>query len=457
MNGNKQFEQARMISDRLVKAGADQCLLVGGCVRDHLLGIKSKDLDIEVYGLTYKKIVDALSADFAVDLVGKSFGVVKVENEIDVSIPRSETKSGVGHKGFNIEIDPYMSVSRAARRRDFTINSIAMDINGIVIDPLNGRSDLEKRTLRACSTAFREDPLRVLRGVQFASRFEFSMDPDTVMMCQGLLEEYDSIAKERVFEEWRKWAVKGKLPKHGLDVLAATQWITKYPDLLSATTTPQDPAWHPEGDVYTHTGHVCNSAVVIADRENLNENDRLILIFAALCHDLGKAETTIKNEDGRWVAPKHTEVGVHVSERFLQQIHAPEWLIDSVKPLVGEHMAHLSHQNEDPSHRTIRRLANRLAPVSIRMWSMLCEADQSGRPPLPKSNPVKRWEGIANQLAVNDGKPEPILMGRHLLDLGFQPGKGMGNILGEAFEQQLDGVFHDIDGAVHWVKSKKLI
>ncbi len=147
MNGNKQFEQARMISDRLVKAGADQCLLVGGCVRDHLLGIKSKDLDIEVYGLTYKKIVDALSADFAVDLVGKSFGVVKVENEIDVSIPRSETKSGVGHKGFNIEIDPDMSVSRAARRRDFTINSIAMDINGIVIDPLNGRSDLEKRTM----------------------------------------------------------------------------------------------------------------------------------------------------------------------------------------------------------------------------------------------------------------------------------------------------------------------
>ena len=449
---DKPFKIAKVIAEKLKNAGATRCLIVGGWVRDHILGIDSKDLDIEIYGLNYSQIVEALSCDFHVDLVGHSFGVVKIDNLIDVSIPRRENKNGVGHKGFDIRIDPNMTVKEAAIRRDFTVNSIAMTLGGEFIDPFNGRIDLEKKILRACSNAFRDDPLRVLRGMQFAARFGFIMDDKTILMCKELVKEYDTIAKERVFQEWKKWATKGKYPKLGLEVLYKTSWMEKYPILKSMAKTLQDPIWHPEGDVFEHTGHVCNAATDIANRENLGENDRLILLFSALCHDMGKPCTTIKSDEGRWIAPKHADMGVALAEEFLVQINGPGWLTERVSPLVKEHMAHVSHTGGDPSDRSIRRLANRLAPATMRLWAMVCEADASGRPPLPRTNPVECWVNVANRLAIKDQKPKPILMGRHLLSLGMEPGREMGMVLADAFEDQLDGDFSDLPGAIKWAK-----
>ena len=451
------YRQAKIIAKKLEEAGATRCHLIGGCVRDHILGIDGKDLDIEVYGLNYDQIVTALAADFHVNLVGQSFGVVKIGNELDVSIPRRENKTGVGHKGFDIEVDPHMTVIEAARRRDFTVNSIAMDFEGNFFDPFNGRKDIERMILRACSDAFKEDPLRVLRGMQFAARFGFRMDSHTVSMCKQLISEYDTIARERIFDEWRKWAVKGKYPKLGLDMLSETTWIQKYPVLNSMVETPQDPIWHPEGNVFLHTGHVCNAAADIALREKLTANDRLILLFAALCHDMGKPETTIQNEDGRWIAPRHADVGVQFAEEFLTLINAPKWLTENVKPLVKEHMAHVSHHGVTPSDRTVRRLANRLVPVTIRLWSLVCESDASGRPPLSRVNPVTDWVTVAQNLAVKNNKPKPILMGRHLLELGLKPGKKMGEILTEAFDRQLDGEFDNLPDAIRWAKAYKAL
>ena len=450
---NKAFYKAKAVVGILEGAGATRCLLVGGWVRDYVLGIDSKDLDIEVYGLTYDQIVTALSAEFRVDLVGHAFGVVKINNEIDVSIPRRENKIGVGHKGFDIHVDPNLTIVEAAIRRDFTVNSIAMDFDGNFVDPFNGRSDIKKKVLRACSDAFKEDPLRVLRGMQFAARFGFRMDKKTVSMCKGLINEYSTIAKERIFDEWKKWAQKGRYPKLGLDLLSETTWIRKYPILQLMVETPQDPIWHPEGDVFTHTGHVCNVAVEIADRENLSDDERLILLFATLCHDMGKAKTTIKNEDNRWAAPKHADEGVPLAEEFLAQINGTKWLLEHVRPLIKEHMAHMSHQS-DPSDRAVRRLATRLAPANIKLWSLVCEADASGRPPLPKKNPVERWVEVARNLAVRDSRPKPILMGRHLLELGIEPGREMGKILEEAFERQLDGEFDNLSFAIKWAEGK---
>ena len=449
---DERFNKARTIANKLKDAGASQCLLVGGWVRDHILGIESKDFDIEIYGLNYHQIVSALSADYQVNLVGESFGVVKVDNEIDVSIPRRENKCGVGHKGFDIHIDPSMTVKDAAIRRDFTINSIAMNFDGDLVDPFNGCDDIEKQVLRACSDAFKEDPLRVLRGMQFAARFGFTMEPRTVLMCKIVLAEYDTIAKERIFEEWKKWATKGKFPKLGLDLLYATNWIEKYPILKSMAETPQDPIWHPEGDVFIHTGHVCNIAAKIAYRENLNELNRQILLFSALCHDMGKPSTTTKNDEARWVAPKHADTGVPFAVEFLAQINAPSGIVEQIKPLVKEHMAHVSHSGGEPSDRTIRRLANRLAPATINLWSMVCESDASGRPPLPKKNPVELWVSVAKKLAIKDQEPKPLLMGRHLLELGVNPGIEMGKILAQAFERQLDGEFKDLPGAINWAR-----
>ena len=446
--------RAQSIVARLQTAGASQCLLVGGFVRDRLLGIASKDIDIEVYGLGYDRIVEALGPDHNVDLVGRSFGVVKVDNEVDVSIPRRESKSGLGHRGFTVHPDSTMTPQEAAARRDFTVNSMGMTPDGTIVDPFNGRRDIEDGILRATSPAFSEDPLRVLRGMQFAARFGFQMDADTIQACRAMVDEFQHLATERVWDEWYKWATKGRFPSKGLQVLKQTGWIVHFPSLDRMAQTPQDPDWHPEGDVLAHSGHSCDAAVDIADREGFDVHERAILVFAALCHDFGKVNSTVTNERDRLIAPKHAEIGAELARTFLANLRAPGWLTDSVVPLVGEHMVHMPHPwDEAPSLRTIRRLATRLAPATIRQWAAVCESDASGRPPKPRRNPVTHWVAVADRLTMQDTKPEPILLGRHLLDLGYAPGPEMGRILKVAFEAQLDGEFETVDDGLHWVQT----
>ena len=445
------LEKANKIVDQLTAAGAKDCLLVGGWVRDQLMGRDSKDIDIEVYGLDYEEIVAALSG-FRVNLVGKSFGVVKIDNSIDVSIPRRENKQGLGHKGFEISTDPNMSYKDALSRRDFTVNSIAMRLDGTLIDPFNGADDIQRKILRATGPAFREDPLRVLRGMQFASRLNFLMDADTVNICKDIHHEFKDLSRERLLEEWLKWT-RGKFPSKGLAILQETGWVSHFPELAAMSGTEQDPEWHPEGDVFEHTQYVCDAAADIAEREAFEDRDRTTLLFAALLHDVGKPETSYRDKQGRWVSPGHAAAGVPLSEQFLKSIRAPRWLSDRVCPLVAEHMIHLSHpRDQAPALRVVRRLANRLSPATIRLWAAVCEADHSGRPPLPKSNPVTHWEAVAKELALEAEKPRPILKGKHLIKRGINPGPKMGSILRKAFDAQLDGKITDLDSALEWLE-----
>ncbi len=445
------LDKAKKISELLYQSGARDCLMVGGYVRDRLMGIDSKDIDLEVYGLDYDEIVAALQDHFQVDLVGKSFGIVKIDNAIDVGIPRRENKQGIGHKGFDVKPDPGMSYKEAALRRDFTINSIALSFDDRIIDPYDGQGDIEKGILRATSPAFKEDPLRVLRGMQFAARLGFRMDADTIAMCREVSIEFPTLSKERIWEEWQKWT-KGAYPSRGLTVLQETGWLAQFPELAALPETPQEPQWHPEGDVFLHTGYVCDAAADIAQRENFTVKERTVLLFAALLHDAGKAETTEKGTEGRWVSPGHAEAGVKLAVNFFKSIKAPGWVVELVKPLVAEHMAHMSlPADEPPSDRAVRRLANRLSPANIRLWAALCEADASGRPPLPKNNPVSHWQAVAERLTLERSKPAAILMGRHLMDNGIKPGPHMGAILKSAYEAQLDGRFHDLNGALQWL------
>lgn len=449
-----QFSKAKMIAERLTNGGAVRCQLVGGYVRDHLLGIESKDIDIEVYGLTYDEIISLLSPAFRVDLVGRSFGVVKVDQEIDISLPRRESKSGLGHTGFTVNPDSALSPSEAAARRDFTINALAMSFEGEIFDPYEGQTDLKNGVLRATTVAFQEDPLRVLRGMQFAARFGFSMDHETAIMCREMADEYKHLSRERIWEEWHKWAVKGRYPSQGLRVLAQTGWVTHFPVLERMRDTPQDTEWHPEGDVFAHTAYVCDAAADIAEREELEAEARTVLMFAALCHDFGKTTTTVKNADGRWVAPQHAEVSIGMSNKFLSGIGAPNWLIDQVLPLVAEHMAYTAHaKGQAPSERTLRRLAHRLGPATIQAWARVCEADASGRPPRPPNNPVSEWVRAAEGMAISDGRPQPLVLGRHLIPLGYQPGPAMGEKLRSAFEAQLDGEFDTLEAGIAWIKT----
>lgn len=432
---------------------AQRVLMVGGCVRDKLLGLPIKDIDLEVYGLSYEQIVQRLRRKgFRLGLVGKQFAVIKVGPDIDVSIPRRENKTGTGHKGFAIEADPSMTFADAAGRRDFTINAIGEDFEGRLYDPFDGAGDLKKKLLRATGSAFAEDPLRVLRGMQLAARFDLSMDAETIAQCRRMADEFPTIARERLWVEWDKWAQKSSVPSRGLEVLQASEWIRFFPEIEALVGVPQDPQWHPEGDCFIHTMHVCDAAARIAQRDKNPPELRSILLFAALCHDFGKALTTQKNEQGRWIAPEHAPRGVPLAESFMQRIHSPLALIERVRPLVAEHMVHIFTMDETPSDRAVRRLANRLHPASIRMLSQVIEADHSGRPPLPDGNPFTAWLDVADKVALAEQRPKPILMGRHLIARGHKPGPEMGEILTAAFEAQLDGTFEDLDGALNWLE-----
>ncbi|MDP6110789.1 MAG: HD domain-containing protein [Planctomycetota bacterium] len=458
LDSQELYERGRRIASELKSAGATDCVMVGGYVRDSLLGLPCKDMDLEVYGLSYDQIVKALSQNHQVNLVGQAFGIVLVDGRLDVSIPRRESKVGVGHRGFATESDPNMTPKEAALRRDFTVNAIAQRFDGEFVDPFNGRADLEDGILRATSKKFREDPLRVLRGMQFVSRFGFEMDSETVSMCRDLQAEFSTLSPERVYDEWAKWA-RGNSPGKGLEILKKTAWLEGFSCLKAIDGLPQDPDWHPEGDVLTHTAHVCDAAAEIANRDGLPENDRMILFMSALLHDVGKAGTTVKNEAGRWISPGHADAGVPLSEEFLKNLKAPHWLVDHVRPLVREHMVPMSiGKGEKPSAKSVRRLARRLEPSSISMLALLCEADHNGRPPKRKGKPLERWMGIATEESVEASAPDPILLGRHLLErpeLGFEPGPEMGRVLKAAYEAQLDGYFADLDEAIEWVKRKR--
>jgi tRNA nucleotidyltransferase (CCA-adding enzyme) len=435
---------------RVLKAGgAREVLIVGGFVRDSILGVESKDVDIEVYGMDMGSVMRILRYDAGLDVneVGASFGVLKVDNEIDVSVPRRENKIRIGHRGFGVDHDPDMSVEDAAARRDFTINSMAMRMDGTIIDPHHGRTDLDVGCLRATSPeAFVEDPLRVMRAMQFASRFRLWIHPDTEALCRSMAPQKVELPKERIWEEWKKWAVKGVKPSDGLMVLFYSHWLD--PEIRRLHKVPQDKGWHPEGDVFAHTCHVVDAAAKIAEREHLDVNDRMVLMFAALCHDFGKVSTT-EFIDGHWRARGHCEASVKPAQDFLRRIGAPMFVVDAVSKLVIEHLIHAGAQ---PTERAVRRLANRLHPSSVRMLGMLVEADHSGRPPLPAGNPFEPWVDMAVKLYVDKQKPLPILWGRHLVDVGMKPGPKMGVMLAAAFQAQMDGRFDNVDDGVNWVR-----
>jgi tRNA nucleotidyltransferase (CCA-adding enzyme) len=435
--------------------------LVGGCVRDWLLGEAQKDYDIEVFGLDYESLANALARWGKVDLVGRSFGVIKLttreRNTYDFSIPRRDSKSGIGHKGFAVTFDPNLTIAEAAARRDFTINSMMYDPRERkLIDPFGGERDLQQRILRHTSSAFPEDPLRVLRGMQFAARFDLTPAVETIELSRSIKSTYPELAKERVREEWFKWAEKSMKPSRGLEFLVATDWLEHFPELNSMRGVPQDPEWHPEGDVFTHTAHCCDAMATLAEWKAADPETRIVYMLAVLTHDTGKAITTVealKRGELRIVSPGHEEASGGLAEDFLNRINAPRAIRERVVPLVVNHMAHF----QSVSDRAVRRLAKRLEPENIRGLLTLMTADSYGRPPLPRQVPesVRLIASKAEELSVREQPPDPILLGRHLLEHGLQPGKQLGQILHAAYEAQLAGEFHDLPGALLWYNQTK--
>ncbi len=447
--------------------GVGRPRIVGGAVRDWLLGLEPKDLDFEVGGASFAAIHEVLKPLGATDVVGRSFGVIKLRlpsgTEYDISLPRRESKTGAGHRGFHVEPDPSLGDAEAAARRDFTINALAWDPAARrLIDPHGGEADLRARRLRHTSPAFVEDPLRVLRGMQLAARFDLSLDPATATLCRSISPAYAELPVERVWHEWAKWAEKAQKPSRGLAVLAETGWLAHFPELAALAGCPQDPAWHPEGDVFTHTGHCCDALARDPEWINASPRRRRLLLLATLLHDVGKPACTTREEKPpgsgrlRWVSPGHEPAGVAPAEAFLRRIGAPHDHAPTISPLVANHMVHHHGGPDGLSPQAIRRLARRLHPATLADLAAVMRADSDGRPPLqsPETHAlIRRLLERAATLAVADAAPRPLLLGRHLIAAGLAPGPEFKRLLDAAFEAQLDGAFADESGALIWLRN----
>ncbi len=438
---------------RAVKDAGGRALLVGGCVRDMLLGRVPKDYDLEVYGLPPERLRRLARRFGTVSEVGAAFGILKLRAptgvEIDLSLPRRDSKIGPGHRGFAVRTDPFMSVEEACRRRDFTINAMAADpLTGELFDPFGGYGDLQARVLRVTDAErFGDDPLRVMRGLQFAARFGLTADEDSKRVMRAMVPSLRELPKERFLDEWRKLLLQAPQPSIGLRLgMELGVFHALYPQFAALPDTPQDPTWHPEGDVWAHTLLTVDQAAAIRVRDGLPDDVALVLMLGALCHDLGKPATTVVRPDGRVTAHGHDAAGVEPAERFLDQIGADLRTREKVTRLVAEHTwPRRSYRaeverGERVTDGAVRRLAARLVPATIAELVPVAEADHAGRGffrdpatgrlTLPARFPAGAWlRARAAALGVLHGPPADVIRGQDLIALGLRPGPAFGAII----------------------------
>jgi tRNA nucleotidyltransferase (CCA-adding enzyme) len=426
-----------------VRAAGGRAVLVGGCVRDALLGQTAKDADLEVFGIEPAKLEQLVGAAYPIITVGKSFGVLKIRGlDLDISLPRRERRTGPLHTDFAVDADPAMSFRDAAARRDFTVNAISWDpLTRETIDPFDGVADLRAKILRHTTERFVEDPLRVLRAMQLSARFEFAVAPATIALCATLT--MDGLSSERVFEEWQKLLVKGRKPSLGLEFLRACGWVKYFPELAALIGCVQDPGWHPEGDVWNHTLHCLDA---FAARRTGDAWEDLVVGLAVLCHDLGKPATTTTGDDGHIRSHGHEGEGEAPTRALLARLTNHKDLIENVVPLVLCHMRPRELMLSNAGDSAIRRLARKVGRID--RLARVDEADRRGRPPLEPNEPgAGQWllERAAT-LDVASNVPAPIILGRHLIAAGLTPSPRFKEILAACFEAQLDGKFTDLPG-----------
>jgi tRNA nucleotidyltransferase (CCA-adding enzyme) len=438
-----------------VRAEDGRALLVGGCVRDSLMGVQPKDWDIEVYGVEPLRLRELLERLGRVDAVGEAFTVYKVGHDLDVSLPRRERKTGRGHRAFIIEGDPLMTIEEATRRRDFTINAILQDpLTDEIIDPYGGRDDLQNKTLRAVSRdTFAEDSLRVLRAAQFAARFGFDIEPETVELCRAI--DLTDLARERIWGEMEKLLLRARRPSIGF------RWLHRFgvfdqlfPELKALIGVPQEKEWHPEGNLDVHTWLVVDRARELID--DLPYAKQVTVMLAALCHDFGKPATT-KFEEGRWRSRGHEEAGAEPTESFLERLNVHTLdgydVRAQVIALVRDHLkpGAFYKKQEEVGEGAFRRLARR---CELELLYRVAKADSLGRNAdwIPREEwftaEAQDWFiARARELDVQERPPQPLLLGRHLLEMGLKPGPRIGEITRAVYEMQLDGRVRTLEEA----------
>ncbi len=436
-------EPLRHIFGAISKEGG-RAILVGGFVRDLALGRDTGEYDVEVHGIEVEPLQSLLSRFGEVITVGKSFGVLMVKGlDVDFALPRRDSKVAKGHRGIAVETDPGLSFPEAARRRDFTANSMGFDpLTGEWLDPFDGRADLEKGILRATDPkTFPEDPLRPLRAVQFLGRFDLKPDPELVPLCRSMVDAgmLGELPGERIREEFEKLLLKGDLPSRGLEFMKESGLLSVFPEMEAMAGCEQDPEWHPEGDVWVHTLMV----VDVAARFRMGDrDDDLILMLGALAHDFGKPATTERVE-GRWRSFDHEAAGEAPTRSFLGRLPGfPERVVESVVAIVKHHLTPAHWQKGGAGEGAYRRLARKLekAGTTLEMLEKVARSDHLGR---------TREESLAGKFPAGDdflekvrslkiekAAPKDVVQGRHLIDRGMAPGPEFGPLLEKCREIQ---------------------
>jgi tRNA nucleotidyltransferase (CCA-adding enzyme) len=441
-----------------IRGAGGRAMLVGGCVRDELMGVEPKDWDLEVFGVEPERLRAILESVGEVNVVGEAFTVYKLGSDLDVSIPRRERKVGIGHRGFVIEGDPSMSFEEASRRRDFTVNSILHDpLTNEIIDSFDGRRDIELRVLRHVSSdTFPEDSLRVLRAAQFAARLEFDIDRETVELCRSI--DVTDLPRDRIWGELEKLLLQAKRPSIGIRWLYELGVVDQiFPELKSLVGVPQEPEWHPEGNVDVHTMMVVDEARKLID--DLPYERKVAVMLGALAHDFGKPPTT-QYFDGRWRSHSHDEAGVEPTVAFLDRLGIYTLngfdVRDQVIQLVRYHLKpgefYKAESKNPVGDGAFRRLARKVEPGLL---YRVAKADSLGRNPewLPPekrfgSEPMEWFIEKVRTLEIEKKAPDPILMGRHLIALGLQPSPLFKEILDAVYEMQLDGKVTNVEEGI---------
>lgn len=425
---------------RAVNAAQGTVLAIGGAVRDGFLGKPIKDLDCEIYNISLEQLEELLKTFGSVRSVGKAFGVLRVDGlDVDWSLPRTDAAGRKPHVALNTQ----MAYADACKRRDLTINAIGINLmTGELVDPCNGLTDLRAGILRAPDiTQFGADPLRLFRVMQFVSRFEMRVDDALNQVCVAM--DVSAVSRERIEQEWHKMMLLSVRPSLGIRwLLEINRLHDLFPELHALKDVPQRSDFHPEGDVFEHSMQALDAAALRTDC-CVSETEKKQLLYAALCHDIGKPSTTVWDQN-RWRSPGHAEAGVAVARAFLRRITREKDLIKTVCTLVVHHMAPGDFIKNNASDGAYKKLAMKLHPVtSLRMLSLLNGADRAGRNAdgsgLPLRAPdaeVERFAQRVQQLGVWERPESPVLTGDDLIDI-CPPGPRLGALLRRAYAYQI--------------------
>jgi len=441
-----------------------KAIIVGGSVRDHFLKLPIKDYDVEVYGLETLEELEAILVEYgSVNLVGKSFGVLKFtyeEETYDFSFPRTEFKIGKGHRGFDVAVDGGLDFKTAAKRRDFSINALGYDVEEkCFLDPYGGLEDMQHKSLRHIDdSTFIEDPLRIYRAVQFSARFDFVLAEKTAKLCKQMVAEgmLNALPKERVYEEWKKLFLKSTKPSYGFELMRELGILKCYfPELYALIGIPQSPKWHPEGDVWVHTMMTLDSMSeqLTGSREQWDEKQKLKFLFAILCHDLGKASSTMIDDKGRIRALGHEKSGVAPTRSLMYRLMDEHAFIQSLFPLVEHHLKPSQFYRAKAGSKAIRKLATK---VNIEELVIVAKADFLGRTTeeaLTGDYKAGKWLlQKASELKVKNRPLERLILGRDLIDLGLEPSPKFKTIIDEVYTLQLEGKIESKEDALVYVR-----